>query len=485
MLRTKARYDKIIEALDAKNLAMSVRTIPFDGGELSILYIKQLTDRAGLADNVVKPLIQHCSIEKKPLKAAEVMDTAVYADDCRLESDEEKIAEFILAGTVVIIFSTDKQYLVINLKQIEHRQIPTPETTYALRAPKDCFTENLDVNIALIRYRVKDENLRIKTFEVGRRTKTSVAVVYIEDIANDTAVTEIQKRIEAIDIDGIGESGELQAFLLNKKSNLFPQMGLLERSDMAYNTLVEGKVLTLVEGSPVCLVAPKVFAEYFHSCDDRYDNKYFGAFMRLIRYAALYIALASSSLYVAIIAFNTSVLPGEYAIAVAEMRSKVPLSAFVGALVLEFLIELVREALLRVPKQIGPAVGIVGTIIIGQAAIASGVFSPLLLIIVSISLLASFAIGDYSMANPFRILKFALLIFTGAFGFYGFVLCISLILISLVSVNSFGVPFLAPFAPFKWYDFIRSIFFNVSISPLRPKYLRNKDKKRAKTSSPD
>lgn len=481
MLHTKARYGKIIEMLETKNLAMSIRAIPFDGGELSLLYIKQLTDRPGLAENVVKPLIQHCSALKKPPKAAEVMNAIVYADDCKVESDDEKIADLILAGMIVIIFSTDKQYLVIDLKQVEHRSIPTPETTYALRAPKDCFTENLDVNISLIRYRVKDENLRIKTFEVGRRTKTSVAVVYIEDIADNTVVTEIQKRIKAIDIDGISESGELQSFLLNKKSDLFPQMGLLERSDMAYNMLTEGKVLTLVDGSPIALSAPKVFAEFFYSCDDRYDNKYFGALMRLVRYVALISALTSSSLYVAIISFNTSVLPGEYAIAVAEMRAKVPLSAFMGALALEFLVELVREALLRVPKQIGPAVGIVGAIIIGQAAIAAGLFSPLLLILVSVSLLASFAIGDYSLGNPFRILKFSLLIFTGAFGFYGFVLCISLILISLVSVNSFGVPFMAPFAPFKWYDFIRSIFFNTSTSPLRPKYLRNKDKTRTKT----
>jgi spore germination protein KA/spore germination protein len=151
-----------------------------------------------------------------------------------------------------------------------------------------------------------------------------------------------------------------------------------------------------------------------------------------------------------------------------------------GALILEFILELLREALLRVPKQIGPAIGIVGAIVIGQAAISAGIFSPVLLIIVCISLLASFAIPDYTLVNPFRILKFVLIIFTGALGFYGFTLFITFILIELVSLNSFGVPYLAPWAPFNLYDFYRTIISNSTINPKRPTYLRTKDRTRSK-----
>ncbi|MFB0921210.1 MAG: spore germination protein, partial [Oscillospiraceae bacterium] len=329
-----------------------------------------------------------------------------------------------------------------------------------------------------IRYRVKDKNTQIKMFEVGKRSKARVAVIYIGDIANDTVINEVQKRIQSIDVDGIGESGELQSFLLNSKKQLFPNMGLIERSDMAYHLLLDGKVIVLVDGSGLVLTAPRTFSEFFYSCDDRYDNKFFGMFMRFLRYSAIIIAFTGSSLYVAISSFHTDVLPGAYAIALAEMRVNVPFTSLVGTLIIEFIMELLRESLLRVPKQIGPAIGIVGAIVIGQAAIAAGIFSPLLLIIASVALLSSFVIPDNSLLNAFRILKFILLIFTGAMGFFGFSLVLTVVLAELVSLNSFGVPYLAPWAPFNFYDFIRTLITNSTINPKRPNYLRTKDQTR-------
>ena len=473
-------FEAITDSLQSNSQDFVERSIPYTGGTVKLFYIAQLTDRASLAENVVKPLIQHCSSNHSPLSAQQAMDGVIYADHCSIESDMDKIEEIILSGMVVILFSTDDHYIVVNLKKVEQRSVPTPQLTYTIRGPQDCFTENLDTNLSLVRYRVKDRNLRIKKFEVGARTKARVAVLYVEDIANDTVVNEVQKRIENIDIDGIGESGELQSFLLNNKLQMFPQMGLIERSDMAFHSLLEGKVLVLVDGSGVALLAPKTFAEFFHSCDDRYDNKFFGAFARLLRYAAIVIALTASSLFIAVTSFHTDVLPSEYAILLAQMRVNVPFTALIGVLILEFIIELLRESLLRVPKQIGSAIGIVGAIVIGQAAISAGIFSPLLLIISATSLLASFAIPDYSLINPFRVLKFILIFFTGMLGFYGFTLFLTFILAELVSLNSFGVPYMAPWAPYNVYDARRTILNNVTTSPVRPHYLRTKD--RTKTS---
>lgn len=479
-MHEKFNFDKIATSLKSKNLDFTERSIPFQRGMVKLFYIMQLTDRTALTENVVKPLVLHCSTVQKLINAQMTIDGIIFADDCRIESDISKIEEFILSGMVVILFSTDKEYIVVNFKKVEHRSIPTPNLSYTIRGPQDCFTENLDVNLSLIRYRLKDKKTQIKKYEVGVRTKSRVAVIYIEDIANDTVVTEIQKRIENIDVDGIGESGELQAFLLNNKLQLFPQMGLVERSDMAFHSLLEGKVLVLIDGSGIALLAPKTFSEFFYSCDDRYDNKFFGLFARMLRYSAILIAFTASSLFVAITSFHTDVLPSKYAISLAEMRVNVPFTALIGALIIEFIVELLREALLRVPKQIGPAIGIVGAIVIGQAAIAAGIFSPLLLIIASVSLLASFAIPDYSLVNPFRVLKFILLLFTGSLGFFGFSLFLTFVLVELISLNSFGVPYLAPWAPFNLYDFVRSLINNVTIDPKRPKYLRTKDKTKTK-----
>lgn len=478
-------FEETVAYLKTKNLDYTQRSIPYHSGMLrngriELFYIAQLTDRASLTENVVKPLILHCSSAPKSINAQMTVDGIIYADDCRIESDAGKIEDFILSGMVVILFSNDKQYIVVNLKKVEHRSVPTPQLSYTIRGPQDCFTENLDANLSLIRYRIKDKNMQIKHFEVGKRTKAQVAVVYIEDIANDTVVQEVQKRIERIDVDGIGESGELQGFLLNNKLQLFPQIGLIERSDMAFHSLLEGKVLVLVDGSGIALLAPKTFSEFFYSCDDRFDNKFFGLFTRILRYTAIIIALTGSSLFVALTSFHTDVLPVKYAISLSEMRSNVPFTALIGALSLEFIMELLREALLRVPKQIGSAIGIVGAIVIGSAAISAGIFSPLLLIIVSTSLLASFVIPDYSLVTPFRILKFILLLFTGMLGFFGFTIFMTFILAELVSLNSFGVPYMAPWAPFNFHDFTRTLIDGSTIDSKRPNYLRTKDKTKMK-----
>lgn len=478
-------FEETVAYLKTKNLDYTQRSIPYHSGMLrngriELFYIAQLTDRASLTENVVKPLILHCSSAPKSINAQMTVDGIIYADDCRIESDAGKIEEFILSGMVVILFSNDKQYIVVNLKKVEHRSVPTPQLSYTIRGPQDCFTENLDANLSLIRYRIKDKNMQIKHFEVGRRTKAQVAVIYIEDIANDTVVQEVQKRIERIDVDGIGESGELQGFLLNNKLQLFPQIGLIERSDMAFHSLLEGKVLVLVDGSGIALLAPKTFSEFFYSCDDRFDNKFFGLFTRILRYTVIIIALTGSSLFVALTSFHTDVLPVKYAISLSEMRSNVPFTALIGALSLEFIMELLREALLRVPKQIGSAIGIVGAIVIGQAAISAGIFSPLLLIIVATSLLASFAIPDYTLVNPFRILKLMLLLFTGVMGFFGFTIFLTFILAELVSLNSFGVPYMAPWAPFNFRDFLRTLIDGSTMDSRRPNYLRTKDKTRMK-----
>lgn len=482
MIHTK--YDNVLHALKAKGIVLTERTIPFYGGTIKILYVKQLIDTNALSEQIIKPLVLHCSSIKAPLTAQQTIDSIIYSSDCYLEMDDSKIEGNILNGMAVILFSNDQHYVAVNLKKVEHRSIPIPEITYTIRGPRDCLVENLDVNLSLIRYRLKDPNLRIDTFEVGTRTKTSVAVVYMQDIANDTAVREIKRRINQINIDSIWGTGELQAFLQNNKHDLFPQMGTTERSDWACEAVIEGKVLILADGGQLALIAPHTFSESLIACDDRYDNKFFGLFSRIIRYIALFLTLCLSSIYIALVSFHTDVLPASFTIFLAQMRQKVLFSALIEVLIVEFIAELLRESLLRVPSKIGTAIGIVGAIVIGQAATAAGIFSPLLLIIIATSSMASFAIPDYFAAHPIRILKFLMILMTGSFGFYGFVLALTLILTNLVSINSFGVPYMAPFAPFNLYDSLRAFIFNRSTSPKRQQYMRTKDETRTDTYHP-
>jgi len=467
--------DEILAYLRFLNINFIERTIPYRRGEMKILYIKQIVDMTALSEQIIKPIVQYVSASGKTLKAGHTMEDIIYAADCRLQADTSKVHSHILAGMVVLLFSNDPQYVVVDIKQVARRNVSEPEITYTIRGPRDCFVETLDVNLSLIRYRLKDPSLRIEMMEVGKRTKTSVAMIYMEDIANDTVVTEIKKRIGDISIDSIWGTAELQHFLQNSKHNLFPLLGTTERSDWACEAVVEGRVVILADGGHIALIAPHIFADSMNACDDRYDNKFFGFFSRILRYMALYMVLCPAAQYIAIVSFHSYILPLQYTILLSQLRQNVLFSPLVEVLLLELLVELIRESLLRVPQKIGVAIGVVGAIIIGQAATSAGVFSPLLLIIVSAELMASFAIPDYFSVHPFRILKFLVILMTGSMGFYGFILALTVILISMFSLNSFGAPYMAPFAPYNRYDYRRALMFSRATSPWRQQFLRPKD----------
>lgn len=483
MLRKKNRYEQLLKSIESSNLDIKTRIISGQAGEVIVLYVKELTDRIMLAEHALKPLASYLSKSQEKITAEHAKSSIIYADDCREDTDLNKIVEYILTGFTVFLFPHEEKYLYINFKQVAKRGIPSPELTYTLRGPRDCFIENLDENISTIRYRIKDPALQIKMMQAGRRTKTRIAVVYISNIANQTFVDDIINRINNIDVDGIVDSGELQRFMLNNKLNIFPQMGIIERSDMAAAAILEGKVIILVEGSALGLVAPKLFGEFLQSCDDIYDNKYIGLFSKILRIMAMIFSVTLSSLFIAVCSFNHDLLSPDYILTTAISRSNVPFNALTGVLLMEIVIEIVREALMRVPKQIGSAVGIVGAIIFGQAAIAAGIFSPLLLILGSLSFLSSFVSPDYTIVNPIRILKFLCIIMTAFLGIIGLVLSICLIVTNLVSSNSFGTPYMAPLAPFNWYDFSRWFLFGKQIAPKRPGFLQTKDQFRVKQNN--
>lgn len=482
MQRPERRYENTINRIKSKNLNLCERRLDYGSGSITIFYIRQLTDRAGLSELVIKPLLQ-CSKEQglNALDAANI----IFADDCFIEKDENNIERHILKGMSVMLFSGGADYLVVNLKKAEERNTSVPEFTYTIRGPRDAFVEHLDANLSLIRYRIKDESLKIDMTEVGKRNKSAVAVIYLEEVANNACVLEIKKRIAAVDVDGLCSSGELQAFMQNSQANLFPQMGIIERSDMACGALLEGKVIILMDGDPWALVAPKVFCEYLWPCDDFYLNKYISALLRILRVLALSLSFAVSAFYVAVVSFHNDILPGDYLIAIAQARSKVPFTALIEVLLIELIAELIRESLIRVPTKIGMAIGIVGATIIGQAAVSAGIFSPLLLIVIATSLIASFVPSDYSIVDPFRVLKFPLIIASGTFGFYGFTIVIMFVIAQLVSINTFGAPYMAPVAPFNRKDFAKSVVYNKAIAVKRPEFLRTKDDTRAPQKPPE
>jgi spore germination protein KA len=279
-------------------------------------------------------------------------------------------------------------------------------------------------------------------------------------------------------VDGILESGYILKLISNKNSTLFSQIGVAERSDTACANILEGRICILVDGSNLSLIAPKSFIGFLDAGDDHYDNTYIGKFLKFLRCCSVLIALTASSLYVTIVAFHPEILPAQYILAIAASRVQVPVNAVTEAILMELTLELLREANLRLPKQIGSSISIVGTIVIGQAAVAAGIVSPLMVIIVSISSIASFAVTDYTIMSPIRLLKFFMIFLSGIFGLFGFIMGLSIVVIKIASVTSGGIPFTEPLAPFNHEDIKNYLSSNVVKTKNRPSFLKTKDKTR-------
>jgi spore germination protein KA len=292
----ESNYISKVEELKNNITGMMTRKLYIKDKVIYILYIPQISNRDSISENIIKPLLQYSGTPI--ISAGLVMSSIIYVDDVFLEEDDNKITDYIMQGKSVILVSDSSQYIVANTLKVEKRSIQSPEVEAAVRSPRDAFNENLDSNLSLIRYRIKDSSLKIDYSTVGIRTKTSVVLVYLQDVANSKYVTEIKKKLEQIKVDGILESGYIQKLISNKNATLFPQIGISERSDSACANILEGRICILVDGSNLALIVPKGFVAFLDAGDDHYDNAYLGIFIKFFRFLALIISLTLSSLYV-------------------------------------------------------------------------------------------------------------------------------------------------------------------------------------------
>ena len=468
----------IIKEIQVNNYGITTRKIFINKTYIYFFFITQIVKREIINENILKPILNNSLIED--ISVDLLVSQVLYVDDILVSTDTDALLDYILNGNTVVIIPSETKYIVINTKNIEKRPVASPEVESVIKGPKDCFSENFDTNISLIRYRIKDKSLRIDKLTLGTRTKTSVAMVYIEDIANDKYVKEISQKLSQVQIDGILSSGHVQKLLSGNPFDLFPKSGIAERSDSACGAILEGKICIIVEGSNLALTLPKTFIEFTDSGEDHYENMYAGILSKLVRIFSILVTMTISSMYVMLVGFHMDIIPVKYTLILAEGRARVPFPSFIEAFLSEILAETLREASVRLPKQIGPAIGIVGTIVIGQAAVSAGLISPLMVIIIALSTMCSFVAPDITIMNSIRILKFLLLLFTSCLGVLGFSSGLIIIIIALCDVESFGVSYVSPVLPFYMNDIKNFIFSDINLNTERPHYLENKDSKRKK-----
>lgn len=366
-----------------------------------------------------------------------------------------------------------------DVKGWEHRSVEQPTSELNIRGPKEAFNEIIRSNTALLRKTLKDENLIVEDVQVGTRSKTPCSIVYIKNIANESLVDEVRRRLKSIKVGYLQDAGELEQMLEDSTFLPAPQMLLTERPDRVAAYLGEGRVGIIVHGSPYAIIVPITLFNLIHSPEDYYLRIPYATLLRFVRILGMLLTLLLPALYLAITNFHQEMLPTDLLLAIASSREKVPFPTIVSLLLMEVSFELIREAGIRIPGPIGTTLGIVGALILGQAAVSANLVSPVLIIIVAVTGIGSFAIPDFSLGYSFRALRFVYIFLASFAGLLGISLCAFVHLLLLVHAKSFGVPFLVPFAPKTTGKRTDTVFK----TPLwkeedRPDYLNPKDVKR-------
>lgn len=363
-------------------------------------------------------------------------------------SEEVNIVNIInelITGNSALLLNGIGKALVVGSKGWKERQITEPITENVVRGPRDGFTENIESNIALIRRRIKSPDLRVDSFEVGTKTKTSLYVVYLNGIAKEEVVNEVKKRLKRIEIDGILESGYIEELIEDNPFSPFPMIEHSERPDKVSASILEGRVAILVDTTPFVLMVPTVFLQFMQSADDYYERYLIGSLTRSVRIVAYFISVILPALYIALTSFHQEMIPTPLALSLAASREGVPFPSIGEALIMEATFEILREAGLRLPQQTGQAVSIVGGLVIGQAAVQAGIVSQAMVIIVALTGISSFAIPAFNAAGSGRLLRFPLMILASFLGLPGILAGLSIIMIHMSGLRSFGASYLEPF----------------------------------------
>lgn len=416
-----------------------------------IIYIDELIDKDINHEYIIRPLLNPPEDPEGTRDLWEFAEQAVIqAGETKVADNLDQVLDGILSGDTIVMIHGYAKALVIGTKGWAVRSIEEPRSESVVRGPREGLTENIMTSLALIRRRLKDPHLRVKNYTLGKRTKTLVSLLYIEGICTPQIVNDISGRLEKINIDGVLETGYIEEMLLEEAWSPFPVVQNTERPDSVVAHLLEGKVGILVDGTPHCLILPSIFSQFYNSPEDYYERYMIATFLRVIRLVSLFIALLLPSIYIAFVSFNPEMIPSRLAFAMAAGRATVPFNPVFEAFLMEIAVEILREASIRLPNPIGATIGIVGALVIGNAAVSAGLVSPAFVIIVGLTTMSSYANPHYNAAISVRLLRFPFMILASIFGLYGIMLGMLLLVIHLVRLRSFGIPYMAPFTPFNW-----------------------------------
>jgi len=434
----------------------------------TILFINTITDSKAIEKQIIKPLLHNMK------KTADISDI-ISVQAIHTESKISKILKEVNNGSAILFLEKSSKALIIPMADFKTRNLEKPENEVTLIGPKESFNEDVQTNISLIRKTLRNESLMVESFTISERFNNEVYVLYVKDLANEKLVNNVKERVNSLTADSVQNIAILEELIEDRPLSLFPSILYTERPDRATFYLEDGYIVLLMPNSPSSLILPATFWTFFHTSEDKYLRFLNGNFVRILRMIAIFISLFASSIYVALTEYHTEMIPVNILLSIATTREKVPFPPIVEIVLMEIAFELIREAGLRVPTPIGPTIGIVGALILGQAAVEATIVSPIVVIVVALGGVSSFAIGDLSLNFALRLMKFVFIISAALFGLFGITAVFAMGMFYLVSVKSFGVPYFTPSTP--TYTSSSDTIFRKLINQdfFRPGYLKPKD----------
>lgn len=435
---------------------------------MGLAYIDTVADKEIVMEHVTAPILQCgnslCQNADSALQF--VKARIITATDIGQTSDMAQVIGHILNGSTVLFIDKANAAIVIETRKVEKRSVEAPENEATVLGSQESFTDDIKINCSLILKRLPVPNLHFEEFTVGTLSRTKVKLIWLNGIANPEIINEARRRIQKINIDNVDGLGIIGELIEDKPLSIFPKYRQTERPDVAARNLTDGRFIIICSNSPFAFVAPVMFWDNFKSMDDYEERTLTSSYLRIIRYTAFVLSILISSIYLSFVTYNQAIVPSKLALSIASGREGVPFPSVVELLLLTFLITIIREAGLRMPGSVGFFVASLAAVVIGQAVVSAGYISASLIIVVAISTITSFAISTTTLVYPARLLNYIFIILAGCFGIFGVINGIVFLFWYLITLNSFGVPYLYPLIPFD-KDGMKDVFVRSRLSVLK------------------
>jgi spore germination protein KA len=418
-----------------------------------IIYINGLVAAERIETGILRPLIATTASSEgsqPPKDYRGYLQARLTSGEINCETDFNSVIYAILSGMTALLVAGSPETFLINTKGGASREITEPPREFTIKGARDGFVESLDANLALLRRKIKSPKLRFELIKLGETAQTEIGVAYLQGIASDNLIAEIKRRLQAIRIDAVIDSGQVEELIRDSKVSPFPTINYSERPDVVAAKIMEGRAAIFIAGTPIVLTAPTLFMERFQNPDDYNFNFHYAILIRWIRFTGFILTVFAPALYVALISYHPELIPTPLLITMAASAEGTPFPAVVEALGMGVIVELLREAGRWMPQATGSVVTILGLLVVGQALVSAGLVGAPFVIVVAVTLVTSFLVPTQENVNPF--LRLILVIFSGALGLYGLMLGFIVVYIHLAGLRSFGVPYLAPLTPWNPRD---------------------------------